>query len=127
MDNIAKLTAIAVFTLGNQCVMAADLTHDEALTAWSGSSYTYTVGKASGTAYVRSDGNVIATSALSKELGHGAWTVKEDGNLCIAWKDQPKWGGGCATLTPLGANKYLNGAVSLELFPAVDKFLLKDL
>jgi hypothetical protein len=126
MHAIAKLTTIALFAAASHAALAADLTHDEALAAWSGSSYTYAVGKASGTAYVRPDGLVIATSALSKELGHGAWNIKDDGSLCITWKDQPKWGGGCAPLTPLGDNKFKNGGVTLELFPGTDKFALKD-
>jgi hypothetical protein len=127
MKHIASLAAITFLAMGGEVAIAGDLSHDEALAAWSGSSYTYSVGKASGTAYVRSDGNVIATSGFSKDLGHGTWTIKDDGNLCITWKDQPRWGGGCAFLTPLGGNKYQNGGVSLELFPAVDKFSLKDL
>ncbi|NVO06391.1 MAG: hypothetical protein HXX19_10880 [Rhodoferax sp.] len=105
--------------------MAADLTKDEALKVWSGSSYTYAVGKASGTAYVAVDGGVVATSALSKELGHGAWSIRDDGSLCVTWKDQPRWHDGCAPLIPLGGNSYKNGAVTMELFADMDKFSLK--
>lgn len=76
--------------------MAADLTKEEALKVWSGSSYTYVVGKATGTAYVAAEGGVVATSGFSKELGHGSWSVTDDGSLCVTWKDQPRWGGGCA-------------------------------
>jgi hypothetical protein len=125
MRPIARTSTLLALIALAQSAMATDLTKEETLKVWSGSSYTYAVGKASGTAYVAADGGVVATSDLSKELGHGAWSITDDGGLCITWKDQPRWGGGCAPMTPLGGNSYRNGAVTMELFADTDKFFLK--